>query len=714
VFRSLGLLLALLVGTVHGISIERADSLAMAGAAGLAEEELLALIADGSDTPEELLFRLCGLFHATGRESECLLLLESLEETLDLDLTGWKVSLLDLARRQGEAAALAPDDVLLNLWLDRTSGDPSARSYLPQPESIAGRAVRSMNCPDGTMTRVQIDQTVFDSALLPFLADEVADELELSLETAGPWWDDVAEDLWTKAPSDDLAKLIALRREHLFAGTEEYWSTLLHETDERAAAAASMLLRLAPEEWSDSWEVTDVLVSFGRMEVVDSLLAFTADSVFAIGLEMALLRASGRYGELLALCDSMPEVIPDSLAARALLYRARALRALQRPHSVYYDAYLTFAVAHIGHPTSSEAAYLAAKYYDAERNWPAAADAYLTSLASGTYGGSLTYWRGGFSHYMCGRGMVGDSIWAAGISTYPYSVWSDEMRFWRARYANRTGDFQSERHLLEETAESHPWEFYGLLAAFRLGRSLPTCSETAHIDLNADPVLAAALNMYSMGYGSMASLMLRTTSLGNPGTRGAALALMGEHGRSLALLREWDTELRGSGEGMLPDSLLAFYFPAPYRDLTEELTAGLTIPGAAVTALMRQESYFNRWAGSSVGARGLIQLMPGTAGDISRWYGLPVLSGNDFYDPENSIQFGSIYLDRQYRSFDGSLLLAMAAYNAGPGSASRWMNDFPMEPDDPELFIEQVTYIVTRRYIKKVMANAWLYEGASI
>ncbi len=189
---------------------------------------------------------------------------------------------------------------------------------------------------------------------------------------------------------------------------------------------------------------------------------------------------------------------------------------------------------------------------------------------------------------------------------------------------------------------------------------------------------------------------------------------MGEHGRSLALLREWDTELRRSGEGMLPDSLLAYYFPAPYMELTEELTADLTIPGAAVTALMRQESYFNRWAGSSVGARGLIQLMPGTAGDISRWYGLPVLSGDDFYNPENSIQFGSIYLDRQYRSFDCSLPLAMAAYNAGPGSASRWMSEFPMEPDDPELFIEQVTYVETRRYIKKVIANAWLYDGASI
>ena len=92
------------------------------------------------------------------------------------------------------------------------------------------------------------------------------------------------------------------------------------------------------------------------------------------------------------------------------------------------------------HDKASEAAYLAARYFDSERNWPAAADAYMAALASGDFGAARAHWRGGFCHYMCGRGSTGDSIWTAGIEKYPYSAWCDEMLFWRARYANRIGD----------------------------------------------------------------------------------------------------------------------------------------------------------------------------------------------------------------------------------------------------------------------------------
>jgi soluble lytic murein transglycosylase len=143
--------------------------------------------------------------------------------------------------------------------------------------------------------------------------------------------------------------------------------------------------------------------------------------------------------------------------------------------------------------------------------------------------------------------------------------------------------------------------------------------------------------------------------------------------------------------------------------MTEDVLRDMDIPAALVTGLMRQESYFNRWARSWAGATGLIQLMPGTAGDIARWYGLTPLSGADFYDPVKSITFGSLYLNRQYTAFDESLVLTLCAYNAGPGNASAWMEDFPLEQDDPELFIEQIPLTETRGYVKHVMANSWIY-----
>ena len=97
------------------------------------------------------------------------------------------------------------------------------------------------------------------------------------------------------------------------------------------------------------------------------------------------------------------------------------------------------------------------------------------------------------------------------------------------------------------------------------------------------------------GYGTMASSMLYTTDACDPGLRAAALSLMGEHRESLSLLRRYDRELRSAGVGMLPDSLLCYYFPAPYIELTESTVSSMNIDAYIITGLMRQESYFNRF-----------------------------------------------------------------------------------------------------------------------
>jgi soluble lytic murein transglycosylase len=125
---------------------------------------------------------------------------------------------------------------------------------------------------------------------------------------------------------------------------------------------------------------------------------------------------------------------------------------------------------------------------------------------------------------------------------------------------------------------------------------------------------------------------------------------------------------------------------------------------------MREESYFNRWVISSAGARGLIQLMPGTAFDVARWNGLPFLEEEEFFMPDNSVLYGALYINRQWRSYQGEPALFLAAYNAGPGNASRWVDMHGWDPADPELYIEQITYRETRIYVKKVLRSSWIYE----
>jgi soluble lytic murein transglycosylase len=175
------------------------------------------------------------------------------------------------------------------------------------------------------------------------------------------------------------------------------------------------------------------------------------------------------------------------------------------------------------------------------------------------------------------------------------------------------------------------------------------------------------------------------------------------------MMRSWDTELRELNQGMLPDSMLGWYFPAPYHADISNAVIGLSVEPHWIEGIARDESYFNRFARSSVGATGLIQLMPGTAGDVSRWSGLPRLSGDDFFVPEYSLRYGSIYVNRQMNSFGHSPLF-LAAYNAGPGNASRWVNTHGWDPADPELFIEQITFRETRLYVKNVQRSVWIYE----
>ena len=691
-------------------SLQRADSFILSGLNDRAVSELLELLREDDIPQDVILYRLAGLYHAVGREDDCILLLDSIGQETGEDLYGWKVSLLDLSRRSDEALSLVPsEDILLMLWLQMQSGEGLSSCILPEPDCVAERAVRAMICTDGRMSKGQMEQAVRDAALLGFLADEVINELELTLETEGPWWDEIAADLTLMHESGRLDRLLAERDLHLSRGSAETWESRLDLDDDVSLTAALMLLRIDPDKWGRSWLIADVLAGAGYISLTDSIAAASHDISFATGVSMAILRETAQHGQLLVLCDSIAPDMPDSLRARAALFRARALRALQRPPEDFYGSYLAYALMYPLHDKASEAAYLAARYFDSERNWPAAADAYMAALASGDFGAARAHWRGGFCHYMCGRGSTGDSIWTAGIEKYPYSAWCDEMLFWRARYANRIGDAGRENELLLETARRHPWEFYGLLAAERTGSDYLRI-ETPEIRLLGNSVTAEAVDMMSRGYGSMASKMLYGTALCDKETSSAALSLMGEHHSTLSLLRTLDFQLRSGNIGILPENLLYFYFPAPYRELTESTLAGLDVPEAVVTGLMRQESYFSRWARSWVGASGLIQLMPGTAGDIARWYGLPVLSGSDFFVPEKSIQYGSLYLARQFSAFNGSSILALAAYNAGPGNAAKWMEAFPLDEDDPELFIEQIPITETRGYVKHVMANAWIYS----
>jgi soluble lytic murein transglycosylase-like protein len=697
-----------------GSPFDAADSLILRGETRAAVGRLLILLQMSPGYRDGVLWRLFGIYHGCGMEIRGAELLDSLEGEGYGPLTGWRISLLDMGRETDRALQLAGDDVLLRLWLQRDLADSAALRegmILPRPGDVAERFVRVMYAKEGGLSREQIALAVEDAEFLPGLRARLAEELAVKCAMAGTWWEDLAYKLF---PSDspESRRLVVLRMRRTGEWDPAVLSRALSDGGESAAEAARLLLRADPDVYGRSWRVIDVLADAEQVETVDSLIRESPDRVFCAGARMAVLRAREEYDSLVALCRSVDPAFPESLLSRAALFEARALRSLRvRPDA--YLAYLDFAIRFPQHPTAREAAYLAGVYFDGEQDWPMAARAYLTSLGcSGTWGGdSRAYWRGGFSLYMSGSGRRADSLWREGAERYPFDYWRDEMLFWRARYARRNGSGEEGERLLRQAAREHPWEFYGMLAARRLGEDTWRMGRLTATEVSADAISRLAVKMTSEGYGSLASEMLFEGTLGGISQRARMLSLMGEHRSALTLLRSMDSGLRESGRGIMPDSLLPYYFPLPYKSLIKTVSAGLRLEAADIAGIVREESYFNRWVVSWAGATGLIQLMPGTAYDIARWNGLPQLSEDDFYVPYNSLLYGSLYIERQLRAFEGQPPLYLAAYNAGPGNASRWMNGHGWDPSDPELFIEQITYRETRIYVKKVLRSVWIYGG---
>jgi soluble lytic murein transglycosylase len=178
------------------------------------------------------------------------------------------------------------------------------------------------------------------------------------------------------------------------------------------------------------------------------------------------------------------------------------------------------------------------------------------------------------------------------------------------------------------------------------------------------------------------------------------------------------TDLLQSAGGPLeqaPRAVLELAYPLDYQSLVDATAAENGLSPLLLLAMIRQESFFDPSAGSSAGALGLIQIMPLTGEEIAGQLNIEDFSAQDLLRPLVNIQFGAHYLSSQLDLFDGNLFLALAAYNGGPGNASRWWESLPTA--DMDLFVELMDITETRTFVKVVLENygmyRFLYGGAT-
>ena len=149
-------------------------------------------------------------------------------------------------------------------------------------------------------------------------------------------------------------------------------------------------------------------------------------------------------------------------------------------------------------------------------------------------------------------------------------------------------------------------------------------------------------------------------------------------------------------------------FPAPHRDAVQRQAQAIGLDAAYVYGLIRQESRFVMDARSGVGASGLMQVMPATARWTARKIGLNGFTPGQINELDTNILIGTSYLKLALDDFQGSLPLAAAAYNAGPGRPRAWRNG-PLL--DGAIWAENIPFNETRDYVKKVLSNTVDYAG---
>ncbi|PIT72579.1 lytic transglycosylase domain-containing protein [Limnohabitans sp. JirII-31] len=154
-------------------------------------------------------------------------------------------------------------------------------------------------------------------------------------------------------------------------------------------------------------------------------------------------------------------------------------------------------------------------------------------------------------------------------------------------------------------------------------------------------------------------------------------------------------------------------FPMPFKDSVIARARDINLDPAYVYGLIRQESRFVMDARSGVGASGLMQVMPATAKWTARKIGMNGFTPDQITDRDTNIAIGTGYLKLVLDSFEGSMPLAAAAYNAGPSRSRRWRA--PNEGAGPVLegaiWAENVPFNETRDYVKKVLSNTTNYAA---
>jgi len=159
------------------------------------------------------------------------------------------------------------------------------------------------------------------------------------------------------------------------------------------------------------------------------------------------------------------------------------------------------------------------------------------------------------------------------------------------------------------------------------------------------------------------------------------------------------------GQINFSDFELKLMYPVLYENEINEKAKDFKQSPYLFMSLIREESHFDRNAKSSAGAIGLTQLMPNTANFIEKTN----VSKETLLEEGENIRIGLKYFTYLVDYFKNDESLAILSYNAGPGNVNKWMEDSNINIEDIDAFVENIPYLETKNYIKKILSTYWVY-----
>ncbi len=279
-----------------------------------------------------------------------------------------------------------------------------------------------------------------------------------------------------------------------------------------------------------------------------------------------------------------------------------------------------------------------------------------------------------------------------------------QWQYWQGRALQKLKQHTKAKAILAQVAQDR--SYYAFLAADHSGFKYYLVNKPLQIDskllknISQQPSALRAKELRAIGWMTDARLEWGWLTRGLKIVDLKAAAYLAQQWRwhdqaifTLARSKFWDD--------------LNLRFPLEHLKLVKQFAKANKLPIAWVLAVMRQESAFAADAISPAGAQGLMQLMLPTARQVAKRLNLPEPSATELLDPTLNIQLGTSYLRQMQKRFAGNMVLATAAYNAGPRRVTSWL---PKTTLNAEIWVEKIPFSETRNYVRRVLTYMILYE----